>query len=70
MRLGTAIRILLCGVEYHRYVSGLRKCSCDDPLPRTYRCVYGDCEIIRCGHCNRVINWRRGECHFPYQQPT
>ena len=65
--LGEAVRMLLCDVKRYKFLAGER-CKCEDPLPRTYRCVYGDCEIVRCGRCNRIIVWRGGKYRFPYQK--
>jgi len=65
--LGEAVRMLLCDVQRYRFASGDR-CKCEDPWPRTYYCVYGDCEIVRCERCHRIINWKGSKCRFPYQK--
>ena len=67
LTLGKAIRILLCDVKRYRFFAGER-CECEDPHPRTYYCVYGECEIVRCERCKRVISWKGIKCYFPYQK--
>lgn len=64
--LGEAIRALLCDAQRYRFFAGDR-CKCDDPQPRTYYCAYGDCEIIRCEGCRKIIRWGWGRCYFPHQ---
>ena len=60
MKLSEVLKILLC-----YYQPG---CSCIDPKPVTYYCVYGDCTIYRCSRCGGVIHRIRKSCNFPYSR--
>ena len=64
MKLGEAVLALLC--PFALQPPRVKHCECEDPLPQRIGCAYGECEIIRCRHCGRVISFFKGRCRYPY----
>ena len=61
-KLKELLVVLMCDIMGYR----TKRCNCDDPNPRVYRCVYGNCEIIRCDNCHNTIRVFASKCFYPY----
>jgi len=67
MKLKSAILALLCPFAPHSLLK-LDYCKCGDQQPYLAGCAYGDCEILRCRACGRVVTYKLGRCYYPYSR--
>ena len=66
--LAERIRDLLCPIATIDRAVLEPRCKCADPWPIRYGCAYGDCEIVRCNRCHKIMYYSRRECNFPYSR--
>jgi len=64
MRLKDAVLALLCPFTPRSSLK-IQYCECEDPQPVRYGCGYGECEILRCQRCGRVVTYKWGSCYYP-----
>jgi hypothetical protein len=71
MKLGEAIRLMLCDVaQVFEPSLPARLCDCEEPQLQEYGCAYGSCRYLRCVKCGRIyrVLYYDRKCGFPYSK--